>query len=64
MRVRHHDREPEERPGPTGGEPGLDSTELRQRGAALLAAADEVVSRALSRNSAEFLAQNRQAGGQ
>ena len=41
-----------------------DQTELRDRGAALLAAADEAISRALSRDSAEFLAQNRQAGGE
>ena len=37
---------------------------LRERGEALLAAADEAINRALSRNSAEFLAQNRQSGGQ
>ncbi len=48
---------------PAGGD-GRDHTELRDRGAALLAAADEAISRALSRDSAEFLAQNRQAGGE
>jgi hypothetical protein len=37
---------------------------LRQRGAALAAAADDAINRALSRNSSEFLAQNRQSGGQ
>ena len=47
---------------PDGASP--DQTELREQGAALLAAADEAIARALSRDSAEFLAQNRQAGGQ
>jgi hypothetical protein len=37
---------------------------LRDRGAALLAAADEAIARTLSRDSAEFLAQNRQEGGE
>ena len=41
-----------------------DNDELREAGTALLAAADEAIDRALSQNSAEFLAQNRQAGGQ
>ena len=48
---------------PAAGD-GHDQTELRDRGAALLAAADEAISRALSRDSAQFLAQNRQAGGE
>jgi len=48
---------------PAGGD-GTDQTELRDRGTALLAAADEAISRALSRDSARFLAQNRQAGGE
>jgi hypothetical protein len=46
------------------GEDGPDRAELRERGEALLAAADDAISRALSRDSAEFLAQNRQAGGE
>ncbi len=37
---------------------------LRNQAAALLAAADDAITRALSRDSAEFLAQNRQSGGQ
>jgi hypothetical protein len=37
---------------------------LRDRSAALLAAADTAISRALSHDSAEFLAQNRQEGGE
>lgn len=64
MRLRHHDNDHAERPIATGGDGGPDPAELRERGAALLAAADDAISRALSRNSAEFLAQNRQEGGQ
>jgi hypothetical protein len=37
---------------------------LREDGDAFLAAADEAIARALSTNSEEFLAQNRQMGGQ
>lgn len=37
---------------------------LRQAGADLLNAAEELINRALSGNSAEFLAANRQQGGQ
>jgi len=64
MRLRHHDNDPTERPIATGGDASPDSADLRARGTALLAAADDAITRALSRNSAEFLAQNRQAGGQ
>jgi hypothetical protein len=41
-----------------------ESAELRDTGDALLAAADDAIARALSQNSAEFLAQSRQMGGQ
>lgn len=41
-----------------------DGDELREAGEAFLAAADEAINRALSGNSEEFLAQNRQMGGQ
>ena len=37
---------------------------LREAGAGFLAAADEALDGALSENSAAFLVQNRQAGGQ
>lgn len=43
---------------------GGESEELRNEGAAFLAAADAAITRALSRNSEQFLAQNRQQGGQ
>lgn len=43
---------------------GSDSDELRDAGEAFLAAADEAITRALSGNSEEFLARNRQMGGQ
>jgi hypothetical protein len=42
----------------------VDTTETRDEAAALLAAADDAIARALSRNSREFLAQSRQQGGQ
>lgn len=38
--------------------------QAREDGHALLAAADAAITRALSRNSRQFLAQGRQAGGQ
>lgn len=41
-----------------------DGAELREAGEAFLAAADEAINRALSGNSEQFLAQNRQMGGQ
>ncbi len=64
MRLR--DQDPEDRIGPAHDERGGadDHAALRDEGAALLAAADAAINRALSQNSTEFLAQNRQAGGQ
>ena len=50
--------------GSAAGGPSPDSAELRNEGDALLAAADDAIARALSQNSAEFLAQSRQMGGQ
>lgn len=47
---------------PNDGDGGSEA--LRDEGAAFLAAADDAISRALSRNSEEFLSQNRQMGGQ
>jgi hypothetical protein len=41
-----------------------ESDALRDEGAAFLAAADDAISRALSRDSEQFLSQNRQMGGQ
>ena len=63
MRVRERDDSDDfERRNVIGS--SQDSTELRDEGDALLAAADEAIERALSRNSGEFLAQSRQMGGQ
>ncbi len=64
MRLRNLDADSVANPVVKDGNDGPDQTELRERGSALLAAADEAISRALSRDSAEFLAQNRQAGGE
>jgi hypothetical protein len=64
MKLRHQTDDAIADPVAADGDDGPDHTELRERGAALLAAADEAISRALSRDSAEFLAQNRQAGGE
>jgi len=64
MRLRQNESE---QPLPSAAEraDGGDEQELMHaQGAALLAAADEAINRALSQNSSEFLAQNRQAGGQ
>jgi hypothetical protein len=44
--------------------PGDDAERMRAEGQALLDAADEAISRALSRDSGQFLAQGRQTGGQ
>jgi hypothetical protein len=41
-----------------------EATRVRDEGRALLDAADHAINRALSRNSSQFLAQGRQAGGQ
>jgi hypothetical protein len=49
-------------PDDAGG--AADTDELRGAGEAFLAAADEAINRALSGNSEQFLAQNRQLGGQ
>jgi hypothetical protein len=63
MRLRERDDSDDFKGGDAGG-PSADSTELRNEGDALLAAADAAIARALSQNSAEFLAQSRQMGGQ
>ena len=44
--------------------PGVDLSAVRQAGERFLAAGDEAISRALSGNSEQFLAANRQQGGQ
>lgn len=49
-------------PGDSGSEGDADA--LRGAGEAFLAAADEAINRALSGSSEQFLAQNRQMGGQ
>lgn len=63
MRLRQRD-DSDDVEGPTAGGPSQESAELRDTGDALLAAADDAIARALSQNSAEFLAQSRQMGGQ
>lgn len=64
MKLRNENTDPGADPMTAGGDGSSGHTELRDRGAALLAAADAAISRALSRDPAEYLAQNRQAGGQ
>lgn len=64
MRLRQHAAEPVATTVGTPADDSTDQQELRDRGAALLAAADEAIARALSRDSALFLRQNRQQGGQ
>jgi hypothetical protein len=64
MRLRHHDTEQPNVPPCESEDGAADTAALGARGEELLAAADAAIARALSRNSAEFLAQNRQSGGQ
>jgi hypothetical protein len=64
MRQRQQNVESTPQRAPLNGGDAPDQGELRERAASLLAAADEAISRALSRDSAEFLAQNRQMGGE
>ena len=60
LRERHHDTH-ERRPGPTvpAGQP-----DLRAAAERLLAQGADAIERALSQDSAAFLAANRQEGGQ
>ena len=59
------DQQPEVVPHPDiQGDVGEGTAHLREEGELFLAAADDAINRALSRNSSEFLAQNRQQGGQ
>jgi hypothetical protein len=64
MRLRQPDahRDPIREPG--GPDEGNEQAALRARGAELLSAADAAISRALSQDSRQYLAQNRQSGGQ
>ncbi|MBN2491651.1 MAG: hypothetical protein JXQ29_12450 [Planctomycetes bacterium] len=64
MSTRERRPEPPRPPGGTDGseEGGLDA--LRHAGSDLLAAADRAIDAALSRDSASFLRQSRQAGGE
>ena len=61
LRDEHHSHteRPEERCETDSGR-----SNLRAQSEALLAAADDAISRALSKNSLEFLEQHRQSGGQ
>ena len=63
MRLREHDDSDDLEPDDSTST-DHHSGALREEGDALLAAADEAINRALSQNSGEFLAQNRQMGGQ
>jgi hypothetical protein len=64
MRLRTQTDDPVAIPRAAGGHGSREHAELRERGAALLAVADEAIDRVLSRDPAAFLAQNRQAGGE
>ena len=63
MSTQQRNREPEHRPEPAA-QPAGDPADARARAARLLDAADDVIDRVLSTESASFLAQNRQQGGQ
>jgi hypothetical protein len=58
------DRQDREGPDPTPDEPGANLPDLRRAGEDFLKAGDEAIGRALSGNSEEFLAANRQQGGE
>jgi hypothetical protein len=65
--MRQRNREEHQIVPPISGSPGGDAdeqAEIRERGAARVAAADEAITRALSQDSTRFLAQNRQMGGE
>jgi hypothetical protein len=64
MRLRQNESEQPVVPIAERADGGENPETVRAQGAALLAAADEAITRALSQNSSEFLAQNRQAGGE
>ena len=59
-RERHHDDERPTKPGPPAG----DGSNLRAAGEQLLARGADAIERALSQDSAKYLAANRQEGGQ
>jgi hypothetical protein len=63
MRLRGRD-DSDDVDGRTADGSSQESAELRDEGDVLLGAADDAIARALSQNSAEFLAQSRQMGGQ
>ena len=63
------EREPKDRPRPAGGGEGTGSDETgsieaRERAQRLADAGDRAIRAALSQDSARFLAQNQQEGGQ
>ena len=65
MRTRHRRDDEREELGAPGAEPPAGgAAALRTEGRGFLAAGDEAIRRALSRNSEEFLAASRQRGGQ
>ncbi len=66
MRLRERDREEREaRPAEAGAaSEAADLAAARERARRLLDAADDAIGRALSSDSARFLEQNRQQGGQ
>jgi len=63
MRLRERQHDERERPAPVGGAPGP-STSIRDQAEFLLAQGADAIDRALSGDSAAFLAANRQEGGQ
>ena len=64
LRERQHDDAREAQQHPTGGAGGENPTGLRENAERLLARGAEAIERALSGNSAAFLAATRQEGGQ
>ena len=65
LRERRNDQVNERRPDSSSGEPGGGNlSRLRQEAQNILAAGNDAINRALSRDSAAFLRANRQQGGQ
>ena len=60
----HHDHPPVAPAGPDAGPTGANLNAIRQSGSAMLAAADDAISRVLSGDSQAFNAAVQQDGGQ
>ena len=64
MTTRQHDRDRDALTSAIAGDPPTGSQELAERAERLLRAGEDIISRALSADSEQFLAENRQQGGQ